>query len=88
MSKLSVVLFVVVSMGFAVGCAKKATQDDLNKVCAHMVELQKAENPEPAAEDPIAKVTEDFAKKAADLETAKADGLAKLAEECTAAAAT
>ncbi len=88
MSKVSVVLVVAVTMGFAVSCARKASQDDLNKVCAHKMSLQQAGQPESAATDPIAAVAEKFQRQAQEADTAKQDELARLDEECAAAAET
>lgn len=85
MSKFSVILVSVLAMAFAVSCAKKASQDDLLKVCAHMMALQQAENPQADAEDPVAQVTADFQAKEQDMETAKQEAAAKLDEECAAA---
>ena len=86
MSKSRVILVSVLAMAFAVSCAKKASQDDLLKVCAHMMALQQAENPQADAEDPVAKVTADFQQQVQELETAKQEAAAKLDEECVAAA--
>lgn len=75
MKKLSFVIVAVVALVFAAGCAKKATPDEAKKACAKLAELQKAANPQPPAEDPVAKVTADFQKKLQDLQTAQAQAI-------------
>ena len=74
MKTLGTVLVAVVALSFA-ACAKKATPDEANKACAKQVELTKAANPTPPAEDPVAKVTADFQKKLQDLQTAQAQAI-------------
>ena len=86
MKKLGTVLVAVVAMMFAASCAKKATPDECKKACAKLAEVQKAANPAPAAEDPIAKVTADFQKKLQDLQTAQAQAIQAIDQECAKAA--
>ena len=81
MKKLGTVLVAVVALVFAASCAKKATPDECKKSCAKLVELQKAANPQPPAEDPIAKVNADFQKKLQDLQTAQAQAIQALDQE-------
>ncbi len=82
MKKLGFVLVAVVALVFAAGCAKKATPDECKKACAKLAELQKAANPQPPAEDPVAKVTADFQKKLQDLQTAQAQAIQGIDAEC------
>lgn len=86
-SKSSMILVSVLAMAFAVSCAKKASQDDLLKVCAHMMSLQQAENPQADAEDPVAQVAADFQAKEQELDKGKQEAVVRLDEECAAAAA-
>jgi colicin import membrane protein len=81
MKKLGTVLVAVVALVFAASCAKKATPDEAKKACAKMAELQKAANPQPPAEDPIAKVNAGFQKKLQELQTAQAQAIQAIDQE-------
>lgn len=81
MKKLGTVLVAVVALVFAASCAKKATPEECNKACAKLAELQKAANPQPPAEDPVAKVTAEFQKKLQDLQMAQAQAIQALDAE-------
>lgn len=81
MKKLGTVLVAVFALVFAASCAKKATPDECKKACGKFAELQKAANPAPAAEDPIAKVNADFQKKLTDLQTAQAQAIQAIEQE-------
>ncbi len=75
----------VVTLAFMVSCARKASQDDLQKVCAHKLALQQASNPEEAAKDPVAKAVEKFKAEEEALAAEQKEELEKLDEECQAA---
>jgi hypothetical protein len=81
MKKLATVLVAVMALVFAASCAKKATPDECKKAAQKIDELQKAANPQPPAEDPIAKVTADFQKKLQDLQVVQSQAIAAIDQE-------
>ncbi len=84
MKKLATVFVAIVAVAFA-ACAKKATPDEVKKAYAKLVELQKAANPAPAAEDPAVKINAEFAQKFQALQTAQQEALKAIDAEMTAA---
>jgi colicin import membrane protein len=81
MKKVATVLVGIVALVFAASCAKKATPEECKKVCEVQVTLTKAANPQPPAEDVVAKVEADFQKKLQDLQTAQAQAIQAIDQE-------
>jgi len=75
MKKLGTVVVAVVALAFAASCAKKATPAECKSACQKQIDLEKAANPQPPAEDPVAKVEADFQKKLQDLQTVQAQAV-------------
>lgn len=69
MKKFGMFVAAVGVLGSLVACAPKATRDEAVAACMTQANLEKAANPAPMGEDPVAKVDADFQAKRQEIQT-------------------